>query len=273
MRALIQFCGLALAMSCLTGTAASASTKPVPGVGIVVKHYPPAGSEFGAPGLPAIPAGFFGPGSEPFTGVVGLQGQCSYACGGCDDDCDGGEGTPDSRIDYVEDTVTGALEAVMAPAVLYSTAPIGVHVGGALSFFDVVLQISGQVPQPDAPIGGAVQLAPGPAFLPGMTAVVAGGFFDVRCRFTFTDATTGAAVGQSIEADLRLNLQDAGLPVTRLADGTPDGRIVLGLDGSTTVPFVFASDGGALVLELLSLTEAPVGVERSTWGAVKGSYR
>jgi hypothetical protein len=199
MRTPIAFCALALALS-LSGTAEAASN-PIPGVGIVVKrNRPGSSSSFSGPGLPAIPADFFAAGSAPFSGIVGLQGQCSQNCGGCDDDVD------DSRIDYVEDTDTGIFDTEMASASLYSTAPIEVLVNGVPSFFDVFVELSGAGLVPDAPIPGSVQLPPGVSLVPGSSAVVASSSCDVHARFTFADAATGAAVGQAIEADFPLSL-------------------------------------------------------------------
>jgi hypothetical protein len=267
MRPSLTICGLAL----LLAGAAEAASNPIPGIGIVVKRQPGSSTAIGGPGLPPIPAGFFGPGSEPFSGVVGLQGQCSQNCGGCDDDCDGD--VDDSRIDYVEDTDTGIFATALARLSLYSTSPIEVAVNGVASFFDVFVEIRAPGLVPDAPIPGSLQLPPGVTLLPGTSAVVAASSCDVHARFTFADATTGAAVGQAIEVDLPLVLQETSLPIARQNDGTPAGRIVLGLDGSTAVPFTYASAGGALVLQMKSLTEAPVGVEGASWGSLKSIFR
>jgi hypothetical protein len=268
MRIPIALCGIALALALASPAEAG---KPISGIGIVVKKNPGTGNRFGAPGLPAIPADFFGPGSEPFAGQVGLQGQCSQNCNGCDNDC-GGD-VSDSRIDYVEDTDTGTFATAMARAALYSTAPIQVAVNGVASFFDVFVEIRAPGPVPDAPIPGSLLLPPGVTLAPGTSAVVATSSCDVHARFTFTNAATGAVVGQAIEADLHLVLQESNLPIARLADGTPAGHIVLGLDGSTTVPFTYASAGNALFLQVKSLAEAPVGVEGASWGTVKSLFR
>ena len=267
MRLPITFCGLALALA-LAGTA-DASSNPIPGVGIVVKRNPGTSTAFAAPGLPAIPAGFFGPGSAPFAGAVGLQGQCSQNCGGCDNDCGGN--TSDSRIDYVEDTDTGIFATEMARASLYSTAPIEVAVNGVASFFDVFVEIRAPGPVADAPIPGSLQLPPGVTLAPGSSAIVAASSCDVHARFTFADATTGAAVGQVIEADLHLVLQESSLRIARIGD--VHQRLVLGSDGSTAVPFTYASAGGALILQMKSLTEAPVSVEGANWGSFKSLFR
>jgi hypothetical protein len=272
MRTPIAFCGLALVLT--LGSTADAvmplQSNPVPGIGIIVKKHPPGGSHFGAPGLPAIPAGFFGPGSAPFSGIVGLQGQCSHNCGGCDNDCAGD--VDDSRIDYVEDTDTGTLATAMAPMALYSTAPIEVAVNGVASFFDVFVEIRAPGPVPGAPIPGSLQLPPGVVLAPGTSSVVENGSCDVHARFTFADAATGAVVGQVIEADLHLVLQESSLRIAAIGE-VHAHRLVLGSDGSTAVPFTYASAGGALIVQMKSLTEAPVGVEDASWGSLKSLFR
>jgi hypothetical protein len=265
----LTLCGLALILAGAADAAMPLLGNPVPGIGIIVKKHPPGSGYFGASGLAAIPAGFFGPGSEPFAGEVGLQGQCSFDCGGCDNDCGGS--TSDSRIDYVEDTLTGIFATEMAPASLYSTAPIEVAVNGVVSFFDVFMEIRG--PVPGASIPGSLQLPPGVTLVPGSSAVVAGSSCDLHARFTFADATTGAVVGQAIEQEFHLVLQEANLPIARVNNGSTAGRIVLGLDGTATVPFTYASAGGALILQMKSLTEAPVGVDDASWGSLKSLFR
>jgi hypothetical protein len=267
MRIPIAFCGIALALA-LAGPAAAHN--PIPGIGIVVKRNPGTTSSFSAPGLPAIPADFFGPGSEPFAGAVGLESACSALCGHCDADCNGG---PDDRLDYVENTDTGAFAMELAPVSLYSVAPIQVAVNGVVSFFDVFVEVRSLDPAPGARIPGSLQLPPGTTFAPGTSSVVVASSLDVHARFTFTNAATGAAVGQAIEQDFHLVLQDSNLPIARLNDGTPAGKIVLGLDGSTTVPFTYASAGGALVVQFKSLAETAVGDESASWGSFKSLFR
>ncbi len=267
MRIPIAFCGIALALA-LAGPADAGN--PIPGVGIVVKRNPGSGGNFAAPGLPAIPAGFFGPGSASFAGAVGLESQCSALCGHCDADCNGG---PDDRLDYVENADPGTLAMELAPVSLYSAAPIQVAVNGVVSFFDVFMELRCPGPVPGARIPGALQLPPGATLAPGTSAVVAASSLDVHARFTFADAATGAAVGQAIEQDFHLVLQESNLPIARLNDGTQAGKIVLGLDGSTAVPFTYASAGGALVVQLKSLTEAAVADQSASWGSLKSLFR
>lgn len=269
MRIPIAFCGIALALT-LAGPAAAHN--PIPGIGIVVKRNPGTTSSFAAPGLPAIPADFFGPGSEPFAGAVGLESACSALCGHCDADCNGG---PDDRLDYVENTDTGAFAMELAPVSLYSVAPIQVAVNGVASFFDVFVELrcADPVPFPGIRIRGTLHLPPGATLAPGTSSVVEASSLDVHARFTFTNAATGAAVGQAIEQDFHLVLQDSNLPIARLNDGTPAGKIVLGLDGSTTVPFTYASAGGALVVQFKSLAETAVDEQSASWGSLKSLFR
>lgn len=267
MRIPIGFCGIALALA-LAGPAHAHN--PIPGVGIVVKRNPGTSSAFATPGLPAIPADFFGPGSEPFAGAVGLESQCSALCGHCDADCNGG---PDDRLDYVENTDTGIFAMELAPVHLYSAAPIQVAVNGVASFFDVFVELTCPGPVPSARIPGSLQLPPGATLAPGTSSVVAASSLDVHARFTFTDAATGAAVGQAIEQDFHLVLQESNLPIARLNDGTPAGKIVLGQDGPSAVPFTYASAGGALVVQLKSLAETAVGEQSASWGSFKSLFR
>ena len=67
---LLLFCLLLPADSLLAATG-----DPLPGVDILVKKKPPDRKtrlSFGGPDVAELPAGFFGPGSDPFTGEVPL---------------------------------------------------------------------------------------------------------------------------------------------------------------------------------------------------------
>jgi hypothetical protein len=92
---------------------------------------------------------------------------------------------------------------------------------------------------------------------------------------TFANASTGEAAGSAIEEDLHLELHDPpGLPLTRVADGTADGRIVLGLDGPNLEVFTYTSTNDELTLRMRSLYEfPPVPVQARSWGALKLIYR
>lgn len=259
---------LALIISFILPVGFAVAGNPIPGIGFVVKRPP------GSSTAMVVPGGFFGPGSEPFTGGVGLEGTCSHACGGCDDNCAGRENDPDGRIDYAADLGTGPFDVIMQAKVLYSTEPILVRINGVDSFFDVFVTIRGQGPLPDEPIPGTLLLPPGQSLDTGTSSLVLDSFFDIHCTMTFADASTGLPAGSAIEQDLHMELQDAGLPITRVADGTPEGYIVLGKGASNTVPFTYASAGGELVLKMLSLTElATVSAEEKSWGALKNDYR
>lgn len=263
---------LAVLCAVTLGTAGEGlATKTVPGVGVVVKKHPGSEADFGAPLLPPIPADFFHPGSEPFTGEIRLLGPLSVSCPSCDEDSNGlPPEAADSRIDYVEETPSEPFVMELAPVVLVSEEPIPVNSGASTSLFDVFVTIGAQSTVPDAPALGLLQCAPGAILLPGSVSSVASSFLDVRCTFTFADASTGETAGSAIVHEFRLHLQEADLPVTRVADGTEDGRIVIGLDGLTTLPFTYASSGGELTLNLRSMyAESPVTAETRSWGAVK----
>jgi len=255
---------LVAAVSCvLSAGVAFAGANPIPGVGVVIKRNPGSG------GYAVVPGGFFGPGSEPFTGFVPMEGRCSHECGGCDNDCAGREGDPDGRIDYEADFATGPFTMIMQPTVMHSIAPILVRINGVDSFFDVFVTISGQGPSSDDPIPGMLHLPPGESLDTGTSSVVLGSSLDLHCTFTFFDHSTGMAAGSALEQDFHMTLDNAALPITRVADGTPGGRIVLGLSGSGVVPFQYSSADG-LVMTMLSLYDSgAVTVQESPWGWVK----
>lgn len=253
------------ALTYLVSVGVAVAGNPIPGVGIVVKRNP--GTQYPA----GIAGGFFGPGSEPFTGIVPMEGRCSHDCGGCDDDCAGRENDPDGRIDYEADFATGPFTMIMQPMVMHSIAPIQVIIDGVPTLFDMVVAISG--PRPDEPLDGLVYLLPGESLDTGTSSVVLESSLDLHCTVTFFDHTTGIAAGSTLEQDFHLTLDNAALPITRVEDGTPGGRIVLGMGGSDMVPFQYSSVDG-LVITMLSLYEpAPVPVQESSWGRVKALYR
>lgn len=259
---------LSVAISCLVSIGVAVAGNPIPGVGIVVKRNPGTG------GGMVVPGGFFGPGSEPFEGFVAMEGGCSYDCGGCDDDCAGRENDPDGRIDYEAEFATGPFTMIMPPMVMHSIAPIQVSINGVDTFFDILVTVSGPVARPDEPLDGLVYLLPGQSLETGTSSVVLESSLDLHCTFTFFDHTTGIAAGSTIEQDFHLTLENVALPITRVADGTPGGRIVLGMAGSDMVPFQYSSADGQLVIKMLSLYEpAPVSVQEASWGKVKALYR
>ncbi len=258
---------LAVAMACLLPASVIATTNPIPGIGVVIKRHPGSSSAL------VVPGGFFGPGSEPFTGTVGLEGRCSHDCGGCDDNCAGSEGNPDGRIDYSMEVATGPFQMEMPATTMYSVAPIEVMIDGVPTFFDVFVMISGQSPPAGDPATGTLTLQSGSLDI-GTWQKVDNSEFSVRCSITFADASTGVAAGSSIELDLQLELQETDLPVARIADGTASGYMVLGKGASSVVPFTFASAGDELVMTMLCLYEpTPVPVQSTSWGKVKALYR
>jgi hypothetical protein len=87
----------------------------------------------------------------------------------------------------------------------------------------------------------------------GAIAQVASSTFDLHATTTFTNALTGEQAGAAIEQDLHMSLftfTPDPLPVKRLADGTAQGTIFLGLGDSSPVVFGYASPGNDLVLNL-----------------------
>jgi len=235
-----------IALLLLVPLPAGASSNPIPGVGIVVKRNPGSSSAL------VIPAGFFGAGSSAFTGSVALEGRCSHDCGGCDNVC---ASSPDCRLDYAASSVSGPFDLRMPATALYSTSPISVSMNGKVLSLDVVVSLSGQG-SPDAAIPGQLSLQGGALDL-GSSATVLESSLDLHCTVTFVDRSTGASAGSSLEQDLHLALQEPSLSISRVADGTATGHIVLGQGAGTTSPFTFSSSGGELLLGLLSIASAP----------------
>jgi len=249
---------LSLAVLIVLPVQVLASSNPIPGVGIVVKRPPGSSTAF------VLPGGFFGIGSPPFSGSVGLQGRCSNECGGCDSDCGGGP--PEGRIDYAADGSAGPFDQSMTAMTLYSVAPIAV--GG--SSFDVFVTISGPGPLSDDPIPGTLAIPSGASLGVGELSSVSSSSLDLHATITFADHATGIAAGSSLEKDVHLTLQDSALPIARMADGTAAGHIVLGGNGATVTPFTYASSGGEMSLRMLTLEPgSPVPTRAKTWGAVK----
>lgn len=261
----LAFSALLIGSFPVVALANNLQSNPIPGVGIVVKRNRPGSSTaFAAPG------GFFGPGSEPFTGFVPMEGRCSHECGGCNTVC----GTPDGRIDYAADAPSGPFDLSMASMTLYSVTPIPVDIGGATSLFDVVVTLSGPGPLADDPIPGSLALPPAGSLGLGGTSTVQSSAIDLHATITFADHATGVAAGGSLEQDLHLTLQEVALPIARVLDGTSTGHIVLGGDGASVRTFTFASSGDELRIGFLSNEQgAAVPVRARSWGAVKSMYR
>lgn len=214
-------------------------------------------------------SGGLGGGSVAVDETVLLQGRCAHACAPGDP----GEG----RIDYDTDSDAGPFAMSLPAMTLYSSSPMLVEVNGVMTPFDVVVTLSGQGPQADDLITGLLTL-PGGSSLPlGATAQVAGSVLDLHATTTFVNALTGEPSSAVIEEDFQLSLftflPDA-LPVRRLADGTADGAIALGLGDGMPLVFGYASNNNELVLNLQSLNDdGVVSVNPATWGSLKASYR
>jgi len=258
---------------------ALASSNPIPGVGIVVKHCSGGGTTLQHHCKSATrviaPGGFFAPGSAPFDGVVPIQGRCGEACNGCDTECVGNEANPDGRIDYASETSAGPFDVIMPSTLFYSIDPIQVAVDGVDTFFDVFVTVRGIGLGVDDPIHGVLTLPPGGTLEVGTSSLVENSTLDLHSTMTFANTATGEAAGSAIEQDLHLDLHDsAGLALTRIADGTAGGRIVLGLDGSTFEIFTYTSANDELTLRMRSLhPDGAVPAQAPSWGALKTLYR
>lgn len=264
-----------MAMALVLAVAPAAMANRIPGIPIMIKCP--------CPGTPVYVesqrcctkhattrvAGGLGPGSAPVDEPVLLQGLCAYACS------PGDQG--DGRIDYDAASDAGPFTMELPAMTLFSSTPLQVDVNGVLTPFDVVVTLSGPGPQADDPMTGALALAAGSSLAFGTTAPVADGQLDCHATTTFVNALTGEQAGAAIEEDFHLDLftftPDA-LPVTRVADGTATGSIVLGLGDGQPAVFGFGSSGNGLVLNLQGLYDAgAVAAAPATWGALKASYR
>ena len=255
--------------------ASTAWANPIPGIPIIIR-CPCPGPVYVESGRcctkrhVSAARGALGPDSAPVDEAVLLQGPCAYACG---------PGSPgDGRIDYDTSSDAGPFAMSLPSMTLFSSTPLQVEVDGVLTPFDVVVTLSGQAPQADDPLAGMLTLAAGSSLPPGATAQVAGSQLDLHATTTFVNALTGEPSSAVIEEDLHLDLftfTPAALPVARLADGTAEGNIVLGLGGDgLPVVFGYASANNELVLNLESLYDAgTVSATPATWGALKASYR
>ena len=103
-------------------------------------------------------------------------------------------------------------------------------------------------------------------------ATVQSSALDAHATITFALHATGDAAGGALEQGLHLELQSPAVPLERMVDGTPDGVLVLGGDGTTVTPFRYAGDGVSVTLASLRPT-APVATRARSWGAVKAIYR
>lgn len=254
-------------LAVVTTIAGAAPGDPIPGIGITVEQSPPSVMGFGPGGLPVIPGDFFGPGSEPFTGGLTLQGQCSYGCGGCDDDC---SGDTDTGIAFLEGGVPHEYQAQLASFSLYSLDPIPVPTGGVDSFFDVIVRVSGQIGSPDAPLVGGMDLPAGEVLAPGTSSFMVDSFFDIAYRIEFRDHETGAPAGGVLEGTLLLDLQGGDQPVARLG-ADAGGAILPGFDGATAQPLLYAGTG--LTVALRSVYESVVTNRTAGWSELKTLYR
>jgi hypothetical protein len=294
MRLYASILASALAILCaLPPISAHAASKPVPGIGVIVKKHPCGNpkcscharvtaspmTERECSGLYLdLPADFFGAGSAPLIGNIGLQGRCDFT-GTCVTDS-GGPGPldpdhdDDGRLDYREGALPGQFEIVMPAMTLYSLGPIPVDMGGTPDSVGVIVTLSGPGPMPDDPITGGFELVPGTALPVGGASTVQTSQISLHASISFVNATTGALVGGTLEQVLTLALKYPLIPVARPAFGTVDGRIIMGQQASGNVPFAYVSAGGELQLQMTSYdVPMPVSVRSTTWGGLKQRWR
>lgn len=260
-----------LALLLVAGPVLAATGDPLPGVDILVKKKPSdkkSTVHFGQPDFPGIPADFFGPGSDPFTGDVDLKGMCTVSgCSDCDNDCDG----PHSHTDFTEGASPETIEIEMVPLTLRSVDPITVNVNGEPTLFDVRIVLSGDAAATETPFTGQFTMPAGTVLAPGVSTFIVDSFFDVWCSIEFFAAGTNSLVGSVLTVAVHMVLQDIDLPVTRDTEGAQP--VVMGYDGTLVQPFLYRSDGGGFDLGLESVYANVVANEDASWGEVKSLFR
>lgn len=268
----IVFMGSALG---LMAPSPARAANPIPGIPILIKCPCPGpvyveSQRCCSKKHTAMVVGGLTPGSAPFDTPVLMQGRCAYSC----PPGDPGEG----RMDYEADSDAGPFTMILPALTLYSSDAIQVEVNGVMTPFDVVVRVSGPAPGPDDPMTGLLTLPAGSALSLGGSSLVASSTLSVHATTTFFNAITGEQAAGSLEEDFTLSVfgfTPEEIPVSRVADGTPEGKIVLGFDGSSPpVTFGYASPDGGLVLNLESLFDSgTVPARMATWGAIKTLYR
>ena len=133
----------------------------------------------GGGALPPIPADFFGPGSDPFDGIIALRGEGGGGMYG------GNVSTVVARLDTAVMPGPATVAVQLIELNLVSTDPIHVtYDGGAIdSFFDVVV-----TPSTLLPSNGSMKIwetAPGIGGLYSFTSLSGGGIY-LHPVFTFT---------------------------------------------------------------------------------------
>ena len=213
-------------------------------------------ASFGSGDLPTLPADFFYPGSDPFTGEVEV-------CDGKDNDCDGviEDGIPSGTFAF-EATADSAVFVFDEPTGLRlrSVAPIEVTGTQAAQMFDVFFDVD-LAPDPGGTTGGQMRLVPGQ---PGGNFIV-DSFFDVSYEIEFVapGGKPGDPGNRNGGGSATLTLQDPPdtIPAELLVDaiGEPD-LLIPGNDGQSFRPFLFASNGGGLYRPLQSVPEPATAV-------------
>lgn len=242
---------------------------PLPGVDILVKKKPSDRKTrlyFGrGGGSIQVEAGFFGPGSEPFTGEVELESR--HVNTGTVGHVDHG------RYDLVGGPVPHQADLLLTPLKLRSVSPGIVTIDASETLLDIAVDLFASSGDTNQAIGGELWLPDGTTLPPGTSTWQVDSFFDIEYRISFTNSDTGDPMGQELVGTLRLHSQELDLPVTRLPSEA-GGAIVLGYDGNATVPYSFADPNDELRLTLeAALVEEPVAVERSSIGALKARVR
>lgn len=263
-----------LAIACVSAlvfvsvaTSVLAASNPIPGIGVVIKKGSSSAATrvtFGTGSLPEVPANFFDPGSEPFSGTVALDPVCGFPCGPC--------GCDESRIDYSTETPAGPFDTEMLPITLRSVSPITVtNASGVDSFFDVWVEVLGSGGA--STISGSLTIQPGALLVPGTSTFVVDSFFDITYRISFTEPGSMAPVSPPLTGDLRLDMQTTDMPITCYDDGSSTGVFLLGISAQGgNVPIILADVQATLSLELDSVFSPPVSGGKTSWSNLKSRF-
>lgn len=214
----------------------------------------------GTAAIPAIPADFFHPGSEPFTGTVNLQG---YS-GPVDMVAFPGNTGLDARPD--------AVPVELVQLSLVSANPITVHnsTTGVDSFFDIWVELRSG-PRPNQHLALSYNA-------PGTGGFVVDSFFDIEYRIEFTspgqtpDGSLVLTNAGSFVLDGTLSQDDGVIsPFTwyqNFPGGSPAPGLVLGATETELLPFWLNVGGGSISAEISAVVPEPTTLGLLTMGGL-----
>jgi len=232
----------------LMGSLWAHAGEPIGGINVSLEQIPGGISiNFGNDDIPTIPADFFDPGSEPFTGTVEMR------LGGREDTSDVFEIEHGAWITLdglpPGEPVQGTLPEEKLHLEMSSKAPLEVLIGGSTYEFDVTVTVS-YLDALGNPLPGQLHIES----LGGNTYAV-DSFFDIiyEIEFNPTAASPGSQRILSFEIPQRLALQQDTPWRHSEPGGTSTDGFFLGTDGTNIIPYTFATPAGGLVLNLHSV--------------------